>query len=349
MVAQQSSSKRIAVVSLGGTITMTAQAEGGVVPSLTSKDLLASLQPAVSGLEIEPITLRKVAGAHLRPQDLVELAHHIDGLAAKGYAGVVVTQGTDTIEETAFVLDLIATQTMPIVVTGAMRHADAPGADGPANLSDAIAVAASGDATRAGVTVALDGQIHSARFVHKAGTSSVGAFRSTPTGPIGWVSEGIATFALSPVARLSRIPVAQLGPLPNVAALKASMGEEGDLAETAVERGCAGLVIEGMGAGHVPSAFADRLEKIATKIPVVLSTRVTGGEVLRRTYGFVGSEIDLLRRGIILGGWLQTAKARLLLTLLLAADHDRTRIATCFQAYGGLANLFARQAHEGDQ
>jgi len=84
VAAQQGSSKRIAVVSLGGTITMTAQAEGGVVPSLTSKDLLASLQPAASGLDIEPITLRKVAGAQLRPQDLVELAHHIDGLAANG-------------------------------------------------------------------------------------------------------------------------------------------------------------------------------------------------------------------------------------------------------------------------
>lgn len=336
---QQSSRKTIAVVSLGGTITMTTQASGGVIPSLTSIDLLANLKLADLDLEIEPITLKKLPGAHLTPQDIVELAVCIRELAANGCGGVVVTQGTDTIEETAFVLDLIETRSIPIVVTGAMRNADAHGADGPANLRDAIAVAASGSASKAGVIVVLDGRIHAARFVHKAGTSGVGAFRSTPTGPIGWVSEGLATFALYPAVALDHFAVGQfLGPLPRVAAMSASMGEDGDLAERVVELGYSGLVVEGMGAGHVPPAFADRLGKIAAQIPVVLSTRVTGGEVLRRTYGFVGSEIDLLRRGVILAGWLQTAKARLLLTLLVAADYRRASIATCFQAYGGLSN-----------
>jgi len=115
------------------------------------------------------------------------------------------------------------------------------------------------------------------------------------------------------------------------------MGDDGDLAEIAVKLGYSGMVVEGMGAGHVPQPFAERLGRIATQIPVALSTRIPGGEVLRRTYDFVGSESDLLRRGVILAGWLQTAKVRLLLTLLLAADYPRARIATCFQAYGGLS------------
>ena len=123
MIDRHGSRKRIAVVSLGGTITMTTQASGGVVPSLTSKDLLATLALAEFDLEIEPITLKKLPGAHLTPQGLVELAADIDKLDADGYAGVVVTQGTDTIEETAFALDHLATRAIPIVVTGAMRSA----------------------------------------------------------------------------------------------------------------------------------------------------------------------------------------------------------------------------------
>lgn len=337
MIDRHGSRKRIAVVSLGGTITMTTQASGGVVPSLTSKDLLATLALAEFDLEIEPITLKKLPGAHLTPQGLVELAADIDKLDADGYAGVVVTQGTDTIEETAFALDHLATRAIPIVVTGAMRSADAYGADGPANLRDAIAVATSGAAAKAGVIVVLDGWIHAARFVHKAGTSNVGAFRSTPTGPIGWVSEGFPIFALYPAVALDRVTIEKLASLPRVATVSASMGDDGDLAEIAVKLGYSGMVVEGMGAGHVPQPFAERLGRIATQIPVALSTRIPGGEVLRRTYDFVGSESDLLRRGVILAGWLQTAKVRLLLTLLLAADYPRARIATCFQAYGGLS------------
>jgi L-asparaginase len=241
---------------------------------------------------IVPITLKTVPSAELTPQDLLEVSACSDRLTAEGHDGIVLIQGADTIEETAFALDGVATRTIPIVVSGAMHHTGSSGADGAANLRDAVGTAASSAAKETGVLAVFDGQIHAARFVHKAVTSSVGAFRSTRTGAIGWVTGGSATIAFRPAAALVRLPLSVLGPLPTVACL----GDDGELAQMAVDSGCSGLVVTGMGGGHVPPAFADRLERIAERIPVVLTTRVTGGGGLSGTYGFVGSEIDLLRR-----------------------------------------------------
>jgi L-asparaginase len=203
-------------------------------------------------------------------------------------------------EETAFALDVVATRAIPI--SAAMRHTGSAGADGAANLRDALTTGASSQVKESQVLAVFDGQIHGARFVHKAVPSSVGAFRSARKGAIGWMTGGSATIAFRPAATPLRLPLSALDPPPKVACLRACPGDDGELAQTAVDSGYSGLVVAGMGGGHVPPAFADCLQSTAEQIPVVLTTRVTGGGVLSSTYGFVGFEIDLLRRDAILAG-----------------------------------------------
>jgi L-asparaginase len=327
-------SKKIAVLSLGGTISMTEAATGGVVPTLSGETLLERFAIWEPNLEIVAISFRQIASAQLSPDDLIGAAMKIRELAATGFSGVVITQGTDTIEETAFAMDLLGPKNIPVVVTGAMRHPDAPGADGAANLRDSIMMAANGN-RGIGVTVVMDGEIHAARFVTKANTATVRAFHSMPIGQLGWIKEGsvdVAVAALAPALPDVAVPKQAL---PAVAVLKAGLGDDGRIAARLIELGYSGAVVEGMGGGHIHPAMAERLAEIAGLIPVVVSTRVVGSHVLRKTYGFVGSEIDLSRRGLLLGGWLTSGKLHFLLTCLLANGWNSADIRRALAAFGG--------------
>lgn len=319
---------------------MTEAATGGVVPTLSGEELVRRFGIQDRELEISAISFRQLASAQLAPADLVDAAARIRALAESGVAGVVITQGTDTIEETAFALDLLGSGRIPVVVTGAMRHPDAPGSDGAANLRDAVMMASHPDAVGLGATVVMDGEIHAARFVTKGNTTTVRAFRSAPLGMLGWVKEGMVSVlvgGLKPALPKVALPdVAPTGrPLPDIALLKAALGDDGRLAERLPELGYAGVVVEGVGGGHVHPALAERLAALSRRMPVVVSTRVVGSHVLRNTYGFVGSEIDLRRRGLMLGGWLTTGKLQLLLACLLADGADHARIRTALAGFGG--------------
>jgi L-asparaginase len=326
--------KKIAVLSLGGTISMTEASTGGIVPTISGEELVKRFGVNDADLEVVAISFRQLASAQLSPADLVDAAARIHELAASGVAGVVVTQGTDTIEETAFALDLLGPKGLPIVVTGAMRHPDAPGSDGAANFRDAIMMASSANAAGIGTTVVMDGEIHAARFVTKGNTMTVRAFRSAPAGQIGWIKEGSVDLVLRPAPELPHVSL-PTATLPGVAILRASLGDDGRLADKLGELGYVGAIVEGMGGGHTPPPMAERLARLAREMPVIISTRVVGSHVLRRTYGFVGSEIDLQRRGLLLGGWLTTGKLHLLLSFLLAGGADQTRIRSALIAFGG--------------
>ncbi len=314
---------------------MTGAATGGIVPTLSGEELVRRFGIKDADLEISAISFRQLASAQLSPTDLVEVAAKIHELADSGVSGVVVTQGTDTIEETAFALDLLGPQHIPVVVTGAMRHPDAPGTDGAANFHDAVMMASNQHATGLGTTVVMDGEIHAARFVTKSKTATVRAFRSAPIGQLGWIKEGAVDLIVSGLTpRLPHVPL-PTKPLPDVAILKASLGDDGRLADQLLELGYSGAIVEGMGGGHVHPAMAERLTKLSRRMPVVVSTRVVGSHVLHNTYGFVGSEIDLSRRGLMLGGWLTTGKLHLLLICLLADGADQFRIKNVLSAFGG--------------
>jgi L-asparaginase len=210
-----------------------------------------------------------------------------------------------------------------------MRNPTLPGADGPANLLAAVRVAASGAARGIGTVVVMNDEIHAARHVRKTHTQSPAAFRSAGAGPIGWVSEGSIRIPLRPADRHHvRLPD---GPTSHEVALVGVWpGDDGRILGAAGDLGYDGLVVEGMGGGHVPSAAVGPLEELAARMPVVLASRTGGGETLARTYDAPGSEMDLLARGLIPAGVLDGPKARILLALLLRSGASREEIHAAF-------------------
>ncbi|TYK49490.1 asparaginase [Actinomadura decatromicini] len=307
----------VTVFSLGGTIASTNErGTEGVTPRLGAEELLAGVPGLDDFAELEPVAFRRTASGDLAFGDLVALAAEIGARFEAGTAGAVVVQGTDTVEETSFVLDLLVGAPNPVVVTGAMRNPTLAGPDGPANLRAAVRVAASSEARGLGSLVVLNDEIHAARFVAKTHTSSPAAFRSAPAGPVGWLVEDRPRFAV----RTERLPGLPLpaGPVPPVALLTMTLGEGARLIEQVGALGYAGLVVESFGGGHVPSWNVPALERLAATIPVVLASRTGGGDILQATYGFPGSERDLIARGLIPAGFLNGPKARILLSLLLA-------------------------------
>ncbi|HEY0129463.1 MAG TPA: asparaginase [Rubrobacteraceae bacterium] len=323
---------KVAVFSLGGTISSVDSGGKGVEPTLTGEALVSDV-PEIAGVaEVSAVSFRQAASGELTIDDLVELASEIEGRIDEGASGVVVTQGTDTIEETSFVLDLLVDGDAPVVVTGAMRNPTLPGADGPANLLASIQVAASEVARGLGAVVVLNDEIHAARFVRKTHTSNPATFRSDPVGPVGWVSEGVPRVVLRPVGR-HKIALSEGAQDRPVALHTVTLGDDGRVLAAIEELGYSGLVIEALGGGHVPSVMVERLEELAGKMPVILASRTGGGEVLRVTYGFIGSEVDLLERGLIYAGPLDGLKARLFLALLLRCGRSKEEIRDSFESW----------------
>ena len=323
---------RVAVFSMGGTISSVDSGGRGVEPTLTGEALVSDVPEIAEVAEVSAVSFRQAASGEIGVGDLAELAAEIKARVDDGAAGAVITQGTDTIEETSFVLDLLVDRDAPVVVTGAMRNPTLPGADGPANLLAAIQVAA-GDAARGlGTVVVLNEEIHAARFVQKTHTSNPATFRSDPVGPIGWVSENVPRVVLRPTQK-HKVALPEDPKESPVALYHVALGDDGRLLPEMERKGYAGLVVEAMGGGHVPSVMVETLEDLASKMPVVLASRTGGGEVLRSTYGFIGSEMDLLERGLIYAGPLDGRKARLLLTLLLQSGSTKKEVEETFNTW----------------
>jgi L-asparaginase len=330
MTKPDASRPRIAVFSLGGTIAMSARAASGVVPGLDAGDLLAAVPEAGSIGEIEAVAVRRAPSVDLQFADVAELAAAIARARAEGIDGAVVTQGTDTLEESAFLLDLLLEPGAPVVVTGAMRNPTLPGADGAANLLAALRTAACPAAAGAGVLVVLNDEIHAARWVRKAHAHRPSAFASPSVGPVGWIVEERVRLALRPVRALPVLP--WRGEPPFVPILAVGLGSGPRDVEALAQAKPAGLVIAAAGAGHVPSTAVEALARLAEDIPVVFASRTGAGETCRTTYAYPGSESDLLNRGLIGAGALDPLKARILLVLLLADGADRSRISEMFAA-----------------
>jgi L-asparaginase len=320
----------VTLISLGGTIASTPTPQGGAAPRLTGADLVAAVPELGRVADVEVVSLAVAPSCEIGFRTVVDVARRIGAEAARGACGVVVTQGTDTLEEVAFALDLLTDDSCAVVLTGAMRPAAAPGADGPANLLAAVRVAIHPAARGCGALVVFNDEVHAARCVQKRNTSSPAAFRSF-AGPVGWVTEDRVRLLHRPLGRL-RVP---LGPDPRdafVALHKVTLGDDGRLLAGVAGAGCDGLVVEALGGGHVPSAMVPALADLAARMPVVLTSRTGSGENLRHTYGYPGSEMDLLGRGLIAAGALDGPKARVLLTLLLMAGAGRAEVERAFAA-----------------
>jgi len=329
-------SRRVVVISLGGTIAMTATEAGGVTPALSADQLLAAV-PGLANLNIavETRDLRRLPGASLGFEDLTALIAVIDDRFADGVHGVVVVQGTDTIEETAYLIDLHHAGPQPVVVTGAMRNTTQAGADGPANLLAAVQTAASEQARDLGCLVVLADEIHAAQRVRKTHSTAGSTFQSPNGGPLGYLVEGHARLLNRPTCR-TVVPTPINGRTARVALVTVSLGDDGVLLDGLGQR-VDGAVVAAFGVGHVPQHLVTPLEELTTQVPVVLASRTGAGPVLAHTYGFPGSEQDLLGRGLISAGFLDPYKARILLRALLSIDADRKTIVAAFGVAGGYA------------
>lgn len=325
---------RITLFALGGTIASVPRTPGpdagttrGVSPDVTGSELVAAVPAIAEVARVEATQVLQVPSVEITPDDLLALVDRMRAAVDAGAEGVVVTQGTDTLEESAFVIDLLWDRPHPVVFTAAMRTPLSPGADGPANLLAAVQVAASADSRDLGVLVCMGDAIHAARFVRKTHTSRPDAFESPGLGPIGWLSEGQPRLATRPVRGRAPLHVESGSVLPEVALVRIGLGDKGQLLEAVAHLDVQGLVVEGVGGGHVPQALAPVLSRLGEQMPVLLASRTGAGEVLTRTYGYPGGEIDLRARGLIGAGAYDGAKARLLLILGLAAGLDRAGLA----------------------
>ncbi len=304
---------RVAVASLGGTITMTGS--GAVSPTLGAKDL-------VEGLEVGEIaTLATIPGASLTFDTLLEAFDWADKQVSEGARGVVVIQGTDTLEETAYFFDCLWPHEEPVVVTGAMRHPGLPGADGPANLAAAVAVAGSANSRGRGALLVLNDSIHAARWVRKTHSSLLNAFESFP-GPLGLVIEG-DTAVLPPRAPAAR--VAATSGRASGSAPRSHAGRRRRDSSTGSTSG--GVVVAATGVGHVSVAMAEAISR--ARFPVVVATRTGAGTTFSHTYGFTGSESDLIKRGAVMAGLVVPAQG----TRTAAARPRRgTTCRECFRS-----------------
>lgn len=320
---------RIAVFFLGGTISMTGT-DGGAVVRLTGADLLRAAGVADLGIRADVVDFRAIGSSRITMADLAELLVAACDAVAAGADGVVVVQGTDTMEETAFLLDLWWGRPEPIVFTGAMRNPGLPGPDGPANLVAALRVAADRASFELGALVVMNDEVHAARFVAKRHTSSVGAFGSPNAGPLGRVEEGNVRIVL----RIARhTPVAPPVRSVRVPLLVTALDDDGRLFDAVEDAD--GVVVAAFGVGHLRPEVADRAAALAATRPVVLASRTGAGSVHVATYGGAGNEIDLLDRGLIPAGPLDPYKARLLLMASLASGRSGTEAATLFRRYVG--------------
>ncbi|MBT5187614.1 MAG: asparaginase [Kordiimonadaceae bacterium] len=312
----------IALYLLGGTISMapkkeahkegeTERPKGGVVPTISADDLCAVIPGLDQIATVRPQTFKKVASANLNMEDALRLKEEIEKLAkTQKCDGVVIVQGTDTLEEMAFLLDIILEVSIPVIVTGAMRSANMVSADGASNILSSVIAASFAPFAMAGVLVVMNEDIHAARYVQKCHTRDVGAFKSLNGGIIGQVCEGMIRMNyLPPQKRVFNFIEKRV--VPKVGLVKATFGDEGDILKLITDENFQGLVIEAFGAGHLPESWLDHLDILIKDMPIMLCSRTSEGPVFQNTYGYVGAEIDLIGRGLIPSGILDGPKARL--------------------------------------
>ena len=321
---------RVAVVFTGGTIsTAFDPVAGGNVPVLDGAAILARTAGLDAIAEVIAIDRGRMPASHFTFPDLLDIAAVLRmTLADPGIAGAVVVQGTDTIEETSFCWDLVLDGPKPIVVTGAMRASDELGFDGPANLRDAVRVAAAPAMQGMGVVVCLAGTIDPADDVQKWHSTAIDTFRSPNGGPLGRVySDKVVLLR----RRVARRHVTTDRAAPRVHLITATVAMDGSLVDAAAATGMDGLVIAATGSGNTSESLRVAAARaIDQGVPVVLASRCHAGQVMP-AYAFPGGGATWERSGAILAGHLCGTKARVALALGIGAGLDR----------GGLARLLA--------
>jgi L-asparaginase len=313
---------RVAILFTGGTISMVADAgAGGKVPTLDGAAILARAPGVEAIADLEVIDLGRTPASHFTFPKLFEIASEIRRCQADpSIDGVVVVQGTDVIEETAFLWDLVLDRPEPVIVTGAMRAASDQKPDGPYNLANAILLAATPALRGSGVLVVLDSIINPADAVTKAHASALDAFQSLDIGALGGVRDGIVELARErgPRRRIESDRAAE-----GIVLITAHVAMDGSLLDAATTLRPPGIVVEATGAGNTSPSLLEAAERaIAQGIVVAFTTRCPAGAA-SVAYAFPGGGAKWLRAGALLAGHLSGPKTRIALALGLGAGLDR--------------------------
>ena len=327
---------RVAVIFTGGTIAMLRDpVAGGNVPALDGAALLARTPGVGEIAELDPIDWGRVPASHMSFAQVLDLAVVVRSqLAREEVAGVVVVQGTDTMEETSFALDLLAPPDKPTVFVGAMRTADAEGHDGPDNLRAAVRAAASPELRGAGVVVVMAGTILPADDVTKVHTDALDTFQALNAGPLGRLEENEVVVERSRRPRV-RLPVWPPFAAEPVALVTAAIGEDGTTLRLLAAAGLRGVVVAATGSGNThPGLLAAAETVMGEGIPVVLASRCAAGSVTP-AYAFPGGGATWARAGAILAGTLTPIKARVALALGLGAGLDDPGLRALFASPDG--------------
>jgi L-asparaginase len=308
--------KKVVIITTGGTIAMKrSPMVGGAVPTLKGDDFIAQL-PRI-GIELAFEEFVNLPSSHLTPAQALDLGQRVEAaLLAPDVDGVVVTHGTDTLEESAYLLDLTINSAKPIVVTGAMRTATMPGYDGMLNLAAAIRVAAVPEARGLGTLVVFNEQIFAASEAQKTHSHAPDAFEAPGSGPIGRV-EGEQVWLRHRPTRRIYIPCSRLEELVDL--IRIGQGADDRMLRHSIEDGVAGVVIEAFGSGRVPPWWLPAIsEAVAQRTVVVIASRCGSGS-LSDEYGYVGAYHDLRRVGVLFAHHLSGVKARIKLMVALGA------------------------------
>lgn len=308
--------KKVVVITTGGTIAMKrGPMVGGAVPTLKGEDFMALLPQGGVDLAFEEFT--NLPSSHLTPAQVLDLGQRVAAaLGAPDVDGVVVTHGTDTLEETAYLLDLTINSPKPVVVTGAMRTATQLGYDGMFNLAAAIRVAAAPEARGLGALVVFNDQIFAAADAQKVHSQQANAFAAPGSGPLGSIQGERVWLRQRPAQRLF-IPCSRVEELVDL--IKVGQGASERQLRHSIEDGVAGIVIEALGSGRVPPWWLPVIgEALAQRTVVVLATRCAAGPIYDE-YGYVGSYHDLKRMGVLFAQNLSGVKARIKLMAALGA------------------------------
>lgn len=320
----------VLVLTTGGTIAMKADSNRGVIPAVSGQDLIESVPGLAAVCPLKVREFSNIPSPHMTPRRMFELADAVEeSLHHQDIRGVVITHGTDTLEETAYLLDLMHENEKPVCLTGAMRSAADISPDGPMNLLCAVRTAACPSARGKGVLVVMNEEIHAAREVVKSHSANTETFVSPFWGPIGYVDPDKVVFRREPLGRQSLRPVELVD---DVHLIKLVSGSDSTLLDVLVERNVAGIVLEGFGRGNVPPAVLPGIRRAVGKgIPVVITTRTIAGRVLD-VYGYEGGAKTVLQAGAILGGETSGPKARLKLMLALGLTNHHEELAAFFDS-----------------
>ncbi|HDZ6169023.1 TPA: asparaginase [Staphylococcus aureus] len=320
--------KHLLVIHTGGTISMSQDQSNKVVtndinPISLHQDVINQYA------QIDELNPFNVPSPHMTIQHVKQLKDIIlEAVTNKYYDGFVITHGTDTLEETAFLLDLILGIEQPVVITGAMRSSNEIGSDGLYNYISAIRVASDEKARHKGVMVVFNDEIHTARNVTKTNTSNTNTFQSPNHGPLGVLTKDRVQFHHMPYRQQA---LENVNEKLNVPLVKAYMGMPGDIFSFYSREGIDGMVIEALGQGNIPPSALEGIQQLVSlNIPIVLVSRSFNG-IVSPTYAYDGGGYQLAQQGFIFSNGLNGPKARLKLLVALSNNLDKAEIKSYFE------------------